>query len=210
MTTISHMYGESCSVGFIFGTMSRTGDQRKVMMIEKVATRIIVSFVSLTRVLWWSIQYGEVGIPLSHTGAPFHGCKKRGFEAKVTTVALQAPCTNWIALPNRDICQAITTSSFYQNCRMTKNILSMDADIYTRRYTYKVTCDILWCYISNGSSLILIKCSNSLQNMNSFKCFIVINTLQTLENIFDTYLQLCEIGQHIAMKCMSTPDVVCT
>ena len=46
--------------------------------------------------------------------------------------------------------------------------------------------------------------------MNSFKCFIVINTLQTLENIFDPYLQLCEIGQHIAMKCMNIPDVVCT
>ena len=46
--------------------------------------------------------------------------------------------------------------------------------------------------------------------MKSFKCFIAINTLQTLENIFDPYQQLCETGQHIAMKCMNTPDTVCT
>jgi hypothetical protein len=31
---------------------------------------------------------------LSRTPALFHGCKQRGFEAKVTTMAMQAPCTN--------------------------------------------------------------------------------------------------------------------
>jgi hypothetical protein len=66
----------------------------------------------MTRVFGWrSVRYGEVGIALSRTVAPFHGCKRRGTEAMVTTVAVQAPCTNWIDLPNNDICQAITTFS---------------------------------------------------------------------------------------------------
>jgi hypothetical protein len=30
--------------------------------------------------------------------------------------------------------------------------------------------------------------------MKSFEFFIVINTSQTIENIFNPYLQLCEIG----------------
>ena len=38
----------------------------------------------------------------------------------------------------------------------------------------------------------------------------MINTLQTPENIFVPYLQLCEMGQQIAIKCMNTPDVMST
>lgn len=38
----------------------------------------------------------------------------------------------------------------------------------------------------------------------------MINTLQTLENIFVPYLQQCEMGQQIAIKCMNTPNVVST
>jgi hypothetical protein len=119
------------------------------------------------------------------------GLQSGGLEATVTTVAVQAPCTNWIDLPNHDICQAIATSSIYQNCKMTKNVLSMDAAIYIQSsMRHFVMLYKSWKLISTNQ---VFKFTSKYEQFWMLHCD---QYFTNLENIFDPYLQLYEIGQH--------------